>query len=137
METQFNRITPENITDLKENEVFVFGSNEAGFHGGGAAKLAHNKFGAQMYKGEGLFGKSYAIPTKDKSIETLPVENISKYVDKFIEFASIYPGTKFFVTEIGCGLAGYSPKDIAPLFKETIKLENIHLPERFWKIINE
>jgi hypothetical protein len=124
------RITPENITELKENEVFVFGSNLSGFHGGGAAKTAL-KWGAQMNEGLGMKGQTYALPTKDRLINTLPVEKIQVYVEAFIVFAKEFPSLNFLVTEIGCGLAGYSPEDIAPLFKEAVTITNIYLPQRF------
>jgi hypothetical protein len=132
------RITPDNIQELKENEIFVFGSNLSGIHGKGAARLACDKFGAIWGKSEGLQGESYAIPTKDKTVlNTLKIEYIIEYVDKFINFAKENTNLIFLVTEIGCGYAGYNPKDIAPLFKECENLENVYLPESFWEIIKE
>lgn len=126
------RETPDNITDLKENQIFVFGSNEAGRHGKGAAKTAI-KFGAIYGKSEGLQGNSYAIPTKDKYIKrTLTINEIKKYVDRFIEFAEYHPDLTFLVTEIGCGLAGHKPSNIAKLFENVIDIENIWLPKTFW-----
>lgn len=125
------RISPANITDLNENEIFVFGSNLSGIHGGGAAYLALNKFGAIWKQGVGSQGQCYAIPTKDKMIETLPLQDIKVHVENFIDYAKIMPHQKFLVTEIGCGLAGYEVKDIAPLFRDALKVENIFLPERF------
>ena len=124
------RFTPENISVLAENEVFVFGSNLAGLHGGGAAKVALERFGAENAKGIGHFGQSYAIPTKDELIETLPIEEISEHVAAFIEYAKTKPELTFFVTQIGCGLAGYSPDDIGPLFSNVP--DNVVLPETFW-----
>ena len=110
------RITNDNIVRLHENEVFVFGSNQAGRHGAGAARLALT-WGAKYGVGVGLQGKTYAIPTVNTSISnSLPVNKIKSYVDDFIEFAKQHPELKFFVTEIGCGLAGLKPKDVAPLF---------------------
>ena len=100
----------------QNDEVFVFGSNLAGAHGAGAAKVAREKYGAQMGIGVGFQGHSYAIPTKDHSIETLDVEDIKQYVSRFLEVAADYPEKSFFVTRIGCGLAGYADADIAPLF---------------------
>lgn len=129
-----NRITPENITELKDNEIFVFGSNESGIHGAGAAKLAI-KWGAKIKFFEGLQGKTYAIPTKDKNIETLPVEKIKIYIDNFLDFAEKNSNLIFLVTEIGCGLAGYLPNHIAPLFVRSKNIKNIYLPYRFWTII--
>jgi len=121
--------TPDNITSLENNEVFVFGSNLAGIHGAGAAKLAREKFGAVLGKGIGMYGNSYAIPTKDFSIETLEYSDIEKHVQDFIAFARQNPAKTFLVTLIGCGLAGYDPKDIAPLFY-SVPL-NVILPEQF------
>lgn len=132
-----DRITPDNITELKDNEVFVFGSNLAGIHGAGAAKLARMKFGAKLYKGEGRYGRTYAIPTKDETINTLPKFEISIVVNRFINYATKCPDDVFLVTEIGCGLAGYTPEDIAPMFMRAKDIKNIHLPQRFWNIINK
>jgi hypothetical protein len=126
------RTTPANITEIQPNEVFVFGSNQSGKHGAGAARLAL-KWGAKWGQAEGLQGRTYGIPTKNASItKTLTVPVIKTYVDPFIEFAKANPQLTFLVTEIGCGLAGLYPKDIAPLFQEAKDVENIHLPERFW-----
>lgn len=125
------------ITKLKENEIFVFGSNERGIHGAGAAFQAYKEFGAKWGIPFGLVGQTFAIPTKDMNIQTLPLEKIQEYVEKFIKFAEGSPQYKFLVTEIGCGLAGYQPEDIAPLFKRAVEIENIHLPEKFKEILNE
>jgi len=122
------------ITELKDNEIFVFGSNLLGYHGAGAAKTALG-FGAEYGNPIGLQGKTYAIPTKSKLIRTLPLENISKYISEFIEFANNNKHLKFLVTEIGCGLAGLTPQQIAPLFKEALNCENIKLPKRFIEIL--
>lgn len=105
--------TPENINSLKPDEVFVFGSNLAGHHGGGAARAALNKFGAVWGQGVGLQGQSYAIPTMQGGVET-----IKPYVDEFIAFAKAHPELKFYVTRIGCGIAGFKDEEIAPLFQE-------------------
>jgi hypothetical protein len=118
------------ITELKDNEIFVFGSNESGIHGAGAAKLALY-WGAKWGQGVGLQGKTYAIPTKDKQIKTLPIFKIKKYVNVFIEFAKKNNQLIFRVTPIGCGLAGYKPKDIAPLFEDAKNISNIQLPKEF------
>lgn len=128
------RVTPEKITKLKDNEVFIFGSNKSGRHGKGAAKQAI-KWGAIYGQGEGIQGQTYAIPTKDNNIKTLPIIEIQKYVGNFIEYACKHKDQIFLVTPIGCGLAGYSESDIAPLFKNVLFLTNIHLPENFWKYI--
>jgi hypothetical protein len=121
--------TPDNISSLEKNQIFVFGSNLAGIHGAGAAKLAKEKFGAVLGKGIGMHGNSYAIPTKDFSIETLDYCDIEKHVQDFLSFARQNPSKTFLVTLIGCGLAGYDPKDIAPLF-HSVPL-NVILPEKF------
>lgn len=127
-----NRITPEHIRKLTNNEVFVFGSNESGRHGLGAAKTALG-WGAKWGQAEGLQGRTYGIPTKDSSVRrTLSVIEIKPYVDRFIQFAKDNPNLIFLVTEVGCGLSKYHPKDIAPLFNDAINIENIHLPARFW-----
>ena len=118
--------TPERITDLKADEIFVFGSNLAGMHGGGAAYVAFQKFGAVMGCGVGLRGQSYAIPTMQGGVET-----IKPYVDEFISFAKSRPDLFFYVTRIGCGIAGFRDKEIAPLFKDAAGVENICLPKSF------
>lgn len=129
------RTTPSRITSLNPSEIFVFGSNESGRHGLGAAKTAM-KWGAKYGQGSGIQGNTYGIPTKDRNVRvTLPLDRIAFYVDKFIIFAQKQSDLTFLVTEIGCGLAGYKPKDIAPLFKAATTMENIYLPESFWKIL--
>lgn len=130
------RETNDNILELKDNEIFVFGSNLSGAHGAGAARTAVYKFGAINGKGSGLQGRSYGIPTKDRNIVTLSINKIEPHVNRFIKFAIKNPNKVFLVTEIGCGLAGYKPKEIAPLFKEAKDVNNIHLPKKFWDIIN-
>lgn len=129
------RISDGKIYQLYDNEIFVFGSNEAGIHGAGAAKQAYFMFGAEYGKGEGLYGQSYAIPTKDQSIGKLPLHNICDYVHKFIDFAHQNVQYDFLVTEIGCGLAGNSVEDIAPMFRPALQLENVFLPRRFAKVL--
>lgn len=104
--------TPEIINHLEPNEIFVFGSNEAGIHGGGAAKIAREKFGAIYGVPFGLMGQSFAIPTKDENLETLLLSNIQNYLVSFIKFAIDSPQLKFYLTKIGCGLAGYTTNDI-------------------------
>lgn len=127
-----NRTTPETIKALKEGQVFVFGSNLGGKHGKGAAKTAMG-WGAKYGQANGLQGKTYGISTKDKSVRrVLSIKEIKPIVDEFIEFAKKNPHLTFLVTEIGCGLSGYKPKDIAPLFEEAVDVFNIHLPARFW-----
>lgn len=129
------RITPDSISYLVKNEVFVFGSNEAGRHGAGAAKTALGLFGAHYGQPEGSQGQSYAIPTKDKNLNTLSLDEIEKYVVRFLEFAIHRPELTFYVTEIGCGLAGYTPRDIAPCFylnRSLYECPNIYFPQSFW-----
>ena len=118
--------TPERITSLRADEVFVFGSNLAGMHGGGAARLAYERFGAVWGCGVGLQGQSYAIPTMQGGVET-----IRPYVDDFVEFAVLHPELKFLVTRIGCGIAGFADAEIAPLFAAARTVPNICLPESF------
>ncbi len=128
----YNRdFTPERITALKENEIFVFGSNLAGAHAGGAARLACDRFGAIWGQGVGLQGQSYAIPTMQGGVET-----IKPYVDEFIMFAKQHPELKFFVTRIGCGIAAFTPKQIAPLFINAIDQTNVILPRDFVAILS-
>ena len=124
------KYTPENITELGEDEMFVFGSNLAGNHAGGAALTALKRFGAQMGQGEGPQGQSYAIPTMQGGVET-----IKPYVDRFIDLAREWDQTTFYVTKIGCGIAGFTPEEIAPLFDEALDLYNVRLPESFVKVI--
>lgn len=124
------RVTPQYVNKLGENEIFVFGSNLAGAHGGGAARLAYERWGAVWGQGVGLQGQCYAIPTMHGGPEA-----IRPYVDEFVAFARSHPDMKFLVTEIGCGIAGFSPSDIAPLFAGAIDVDNIYLPERFWKVL--
>lgn len=109
------------------NRIFVFGSNLAGRHGKGAALYAKRHHGALYGLGEGLSGSSYAIPTKDEWIRTLPLDRIRHYVDRFILFAELHPELEFEVTRIGCGLAGYHDDDIAPMFEWSPP--NCFLPE--------
>ena len=127
----YNReFTPGMISALKENEIFVFGSNLGGMHGGGAARAAYNRFGAVWGQGVGLQGQSYAIPTMQGGVET-----IKPYVDEFIEFAIAHKEYKFLVTRIGCGIAGFRVRDIAPLFAAALEVDNIILPEDFVEVL--
>lgn len=124
------KFTPGRITSLKENEIFVFGSNLQGMHGGGAATVALRNFGAVWGCGVGRQGQSYAIPTMQGEVET-----IKPYVDEFIEYARQHTELTFYVTRIGCGIAGFNDKDIAPLFKEALELNNVIIPESFYYIL--
>lgn len=101
-----------------KNEIFVFGSNLAGRHGAGAALYAKKYYGAQYGQGRGLQGQSYAIPTKGPKLEVLPLTMIEMYVKEFLHFAQNNPRLIFNVTRIGCGLAGYTNEQIAPMFKD-------------------
>lgn len=139
------RVTSDRIGKVAKNEVFVFGSNNKGLHAGGAARLAYDKFFAEWGNPQGRQGRSYAIPTlvfmgkKDKSLVTDKFElvAIQQFVNEFLKYAETCPTDTFFVTEIGCGIAGYTPEQIAPLFVHATKEEynNVHLPQRFWDII--
>ena len=126
-------VTPNYIKELKDNEIFVFGSNRQGRHGKGAALTARNKFGAIYGQSEGLQGQSYAIITKELRKEYQPVslDEIKLGVDTFIQFAKDNKHLTFYVVELGCNLAYFTVEEIAPLFKSAMKLRNIYLPQRF------
>ncbi len=123
------RISSNRISRLASDEVFVFGSNLQGMHGGGAARMAYERFGAVWGEGVGMFGQSYAIPTMQGGVET-----IKPYVDDFLRYAKMHQELDFLVTEIGCGIAGFTPKVIAPLFFQAIfdDVRNVFLPESFY-----
>jgi hypothetical protein len=126
-----------------KNDIFVFGSNLSGYHGAGAAHIAHTLYGAKWGRGVGLYGRSYALPTKDKRILTLPLTEVDKYVEEFIGVAIRNPQLTFWVTKVGCGLAGFTDNLIAPLFhrsfiqnEEGVELiKNIKLPKDFLDIL--
>ncbi|MCQ2198081.1 MAG: hypothetical protein MJZ60_11225 [Bacteroidaceae bacterium] len=123
----YNReYTPEFITELKPNEIFVFGSNIHGMHGGGAAAIAFRKFGAEWGVGEGLTGQCYALPTMEGG-----VDYIAEKVENFMACAKEHPELKFYVTKIACGIAGFSIEEIGPLFADAIPMENVILPREF------
>ena len=124
--------TPERIESLQPQEIFVFGSNLGGYHGGGAAAIAMRKFGAIWGQGVGLQGQSYAIPTMQGGVET-----IKPYVDEFIAFATEHPELKFYVTRIGCGIAGFRDEEIAPLFAAALELPQVILPESFVRLLEQ
>lgn len=126
---QRERTTPERIDYLAANEIFVFGSNMNGLHMGGAARAAMNKFGAIWGKGDGLQGQSYAISTMEG------LANTAVNVGRFIAFAVAHPELRFLVTAIGCGIAGYTPGQIAPLFEQARNVKNVYLPASFWKVL--
>lgn len=120
------------ISQLASNEVFVFGSNLAGMHGGGAARVARERFGAVMGQGVGLQGQSYAIPTMQGGVET-----IQPYVDEFVRFAAEHPDMKFLVTPIGCGIAGFTAQEMGPLFAAAVEVDTIILPREFVQAIEK
>lgn len=136
-------ITPDKISHLEPNEIFVFGSNLQGEHAGGAARFAVMKFGAEWGKGIGIQGNSYAIPTLNFAAYAgtklddlkLPVPVIGKYVNQFLDFAANHPNLFFYVTPIGCGIAGFTEAEMAPLFKGALQLDNVALPASFIRII--
>lgn len=126
------KFTPGRISMLEEDEVFVFGSNLAGAHAGGAARAALDHFGAEWGNGVGIQGQSYAIPTMHGG-----VPKIKPYVDDFIKYAEANPDKFFFVTRIGCGIAGFVDEEIAPLFRDALTLKNVCLPKSFVDILEK
>lgn len=110
-------------------DIFVFGSNLAGIHGAGSAKAAHEQHGAIWGKGAGIQGRSYAIPTKDIRLHSLPIRVIKMHVEIFKEYARSRPNDTFNVVAIGCGYAGYRPEQIGPLFYGSPL--NVKLPLEF------
>jgi hypothetical protein len=124
------RFTPEHIAVLEDGEIFVFGSNLAGAHGGGAAAAAVRYFGAVWGQGVGMQGQSYAIPTMHGGVDV-----IKPYVDEFIQYAKEHPELTFLVTRIGCGIAGFTDMEIAPLFADALYVLNIYLPKSFVDVL--
>lgn len=123
------RVTPDNIRSLEPGQIFVFGSNANGFHGGGAAAAAVRLFGAVYGQGDGLQGQSYAISTMEG------MAAMRDNVNRFIAFAREHPELTFLVTRIGCGIAGYTADEVAPLFHDALGVGNIWLPGEFWKVL--
>jgi hypothetical protein len=119
------RVASEEILELKAGEVFVFGSNAAGMHGGGAARFAFDRLGAEWGVGEGPTGLCYAIPSMSG------LEPLAEAVNRFTRYAADHPDRVFLITRIGCGIAGYRPDQIAPLFREASTLDNVYLPADF------
>ena len=117
------------------NIIYVFGSNLAGRHGKGSALIARQNYGAVYGQGIGLQGNSYAIPTKDEHIQTMPLDRIQPYIEQFIAFAKDHRNMEFYVVNIGCLNAGYSYKEIAPMFAEASELANVHLTAEFKEVI--
>jgi hypothetical protein len=125
------KASPQTITKLKENEIFVFGSNLQGIHSGGSARQALVSFGAKYGQGEGLQGQSYAIPTKRDMKTALDLEEVRLYIDRFMSIVRLTQDKIFLVTEIGCRHAGMKVEDVGPLFAPYIKVSNLLLPQRF------
>lgn len=123
------RVASNLINELNANEVFVFGSNKQGMHGGGAAYFAHKHFGAEWGVGEGLTGQCYALPTMEG------YESLKQAVENFIKCAEQNSDKTFLVTAIGCGIAGYTIEQVAPLFAPALSLENVYLPQGFIKVL--
>lgn len=124
------RIASDRIAKLGEKEIFVFGSNIHGSHGGGAAWYAYKNFGAEWGVGEGLTGHTYALPTMEG------MASLKHAVEHFTSCAKQHPELTFLVTAVGCGIAGYTPQEVAPLFAEAAQLENVYLPQVFVDIIS-
>ncbi len=139
-----NQVTPQEIKHLRANEVFVFGSNKGGLHAGGAARQAV-QWGAVFGKGVGYSGNTYAIQTLEGhgwGTKTphiggpLPLSEIKRYVDEFTEFTHVLSWGHFLVTPIGCGIAGFTPEEIAPLFRVASLRPNVWLPGSFWVVLD-
>lgn len=128
------KFTPEKITELSPNQIFVFGANERGLHGAGAAKTALH-WGAVIGK-YGLMGQTYGLPTKDENIRTLPLKKIESHVIDFLLLVQKNEDKQFLLTRVGCGLAGYKDSQIANIFAKYVPLpQNLTLPKEFHNII--
>lgn len=125
------RITPKFVSSLKDNEIFVFGCRRSGRHREGAAAYALKHFGATYGQSNGRQGQAYAIATAG-----VDLTEIRESVNKFLEYAKTHPELHFLVTPIGCGLGGWDAEDIAPLFRESIGVENIWLPKEFFAVLS-
>lgn len=128
------RFTPDNIQELKENQIFVFGSNMNGNHAGGAARLAVEKFGAIMGRAEGIQGQSYAIPTLDENMEKVAEEDLINYLANLRHFANKHPEKEFLLTAIGTGIAGFDTNYMAYMVLRANLPGNVTIPEEFSKI---
>lgn len=128
------KLTPDNIQELTENQIFVFGSNMNGNHAGGAARLAVEKFGAVMGQAEGIQGQSYAIPTLDKDMQKVTEEELITYLGNFREFAEEHPEKEFLLTAIGTGIAGFDTNYMAYMILRANLPDNVTLPKEFTKI---
>lgn len=136
------RITPEKVDLHKETKggrypIVLIGTNESGIHGAGFAKFAHHNWGLPMTFSFGIWHNMFCIPTKDWRIKTHPLNVIKFYVSRFIEYAKLKSNSIFYVTKIGCGLAGYTPEQIAPMFRDCVNLPNVYLPQEFWDVLNK
>jgi hypothetical protein len=123
------RITPSRINSLLDDEIFVFGSNMQGMHAGGAARIAMAKFGAEWGNGEGLQGQCYALPTMEG------VDSVKSAIERFTKYAEEHDEYIFYVTPVGCGIAGYQPEEVAHFFDKAAELDNVYLPISFWKVL--
>ena len=117
------KITPEVISELQPNDVFVFGSNAAGAHGGGAARIAYERFGAVWGEGRGHHGQTYAIDTMSG------LDELTEHARGFVDYAQAHPELRFFLTPVGCGIAGYTPDLVAPAFHGLP--DNVTVPSSF------
>ena len=133
-EKEYMGYTPDYIDRLLPKQIFVFGSNALGYHTGGASGTARKKFGAIWGQAEGLQGQSYAIPV-DFGKDVRKDNEVKAAIERFIEFAKTHTDLFFMVTRVGCGIAGYTPNEVAPLFKEATSLENVFLPQVFWEVL--
>ena len=131
MEEKYIGFTPDYIDSLLPGQIFVFGSNKEGQHYGGAAAYAYKYFHAEWGVGEGITGLCYALPTMDG------LEEMGKAVGRFTEHALADPDHNYLVTAVGCGIAGYTPEDVAPMFMEAASLPNVYLPQSFWTILDK
>lgn len=129
---KFDKLTPGLINELKDNEIFVFGSNTKGLHAGGAAYYASKLFGAEWGVSDGITGRTYAIPTCTQSIEKVSAHDLKLSVDRFIQYATENQALNFIVTPIGCGIAGWTADEVAPMFEIAVSMPNVSLPEIFW-----
>lgn len=129
------KITNEKTNTLLPHEIFVFGSNLKGVHGAGAARYAMDNFGAVLGVGEGFTGQCYALPTKDEDIQTRDLLLITKSVIRLYQSVVSHPDRFFIITAVGCGLAGLKAEDIAPMFRNFLKFENVSLPQSFVDVL--
>lgn len=119
------------MTAPARDEMFVFGSNLRGAHGAGAAFIARRDYGAALGQGIGVTGSCYAIPTKDENIRSMDLFRINEHVCDFVTYVQNHPNLKFFITKVGCGLAGFKSEEIAPMFHQIAENENCSFPEEW------